>query len=108
MIMDIPTALIGLVGVLVFVCWFVAECRNTRRAIRIALGCCCVFLIAFVARHSHDADSYLQRQLLIAITRELEAGHEPKVRHALEIYEATYQSTRDFAIAGAMAAESMD
>jgi hypothetical protein len=107
-IMDIPTALIGLVGVLMIVCWLVAECLKTRRVIRIALGCCCIFLIGVAARHSHDADSYLQRQFLIAIKRELSAGREPKVRRALEIYETTYKSARSFAIAGATAAESMD
>jgi hypothetical protein len=103
--MDIPTGLIGLVGILGTLCWIVVEWRQRRPLLRIALGLCCILLISFAASRSQSAPLFLHRQLLTAIDRELAEGTSEEVRRAIEVYNREYGPTHDFASAAASARE---
>jgi hypothetical protein len=106
--MDIPTGIIGLMGILAFVSWLFAEFRDSHRRARIGLGVLCVLALSFAARGSLSGPLYLHKQLLRAIDRELEVGEPSRVRHSLSTYFRILESTHDFAIAPALAAEELN
>lgn len=68
--MDIPSALVGLFGAVLILCWLFSERRPSRALIRIGLGLAGMLLVTFAASHAHMPDVYLQGQLLTAIRRE--------------------------------------
>jgi hypothetical protein len=105
--MDIPTGIVGLVGLVVFLSWLFAEYRDTHRLARIGLGVLCILALSFAARGSLSGPLYLHKQLLRAIDRELEKGEPSRVRHALGTYFRTFESTHDFAIAPVLAADEL-
>jgi len=67
--------------------------------VRIGLGLFCIVAISVAESHSQSAQLYVHKLLLIAIDRELEEGEPSRVRHALSLYDRTFQSTHDFMMA---------
>jgi hypothetical protein len=105
--MDIPSALVGLIGASLIVCWLFSEWRSSRALIRIGLGLAGMLLVTFAASHAHMADVYLQGRLLRGIRRELSSDDSHRALRALEEYDRVYESTRDHALAAIVAAEML-
>ena len=105
--MDIPTGIVGLVGLLALPSWLFAEYRSIHRLARIGLGILCIVTLTFAARGSQGS-LYLHKQLLRAIDLELEQGEPSQVRHALGTYDRTFESTHDFARASVLAADELN
>ncbi len=105
--MDIPSALVGLFGALLVVCWLFSEWRSSRAVIRIGLGLAGMLLVAFAASKAHMPDVYLQGQLLTGIRRELSSGDSHRALRRIEEYERVYESTRDHALAAVAGAEML-
>jgi hypothetical protein len=103
----IPTAIIGLFGVLMFFCWLFAECRDSHRLARIGLSFLCIVALVVAASNSQSGPLYFHRQLLTAIDRELADGEPSRVRHAVSIYDRTFESTHDFGISTRAAANEL-
>jgi len=106
--MDIPSGLIGLVGILTIPLWLVAECRGSRRTIRIVLAIWCAALIAVALSHTNSAALYLNKEFLRKIDHQLADGDPSKVRRAIARYDRAYQSTHDFADAAIAGSASLE